>query len=173
MAEDTAAEIRAMRYAELYNGSQDTRVFVYGDGTNRCFYSGIDYDGLPRADYFPDLNVAHVGDENTAITAMIRHYDRLLCFKLDSAWAIGYSQVTLADGTITAGFYVAPINRSVVNCAPGQAVLVENRPRTLDGRSVVEWKSTSSSGNINGDERNAERVSQRVDETIQIGRAHV
>lgn len=167
VAADTAAEIRAMRYAELYNGSQDTRVFVYGDGTNRCFYSGIDYDGLPRADYFPDLNVAHVGDENTAITAMIRHYDRLLCFKLDSAWAIGYSQVTLADGTITAGFYVAPINRSVGNCAPGQAVLVENRPRTLDGRSVVEWKSTSSSGNINGDERNAERVSQRVDETIR------
>ena len=167
MAEDTAAEIRAMRYAELYNGSQDTRVFVYGDGTNRCFYSGIDYDGLPRADYFPDLNVAHVGDENTAITAMIRHYDRLLCFKLDSAWAIGYSQVTLADGWVTAGFYVAPINRSVGNCAPGQAVLVENRPRTLDGRSVVEWKSTSSSGNINGDERNAERVSQRVDETIR------
>lgn len=167
VTEDTAAEIRAMRYAELYNGSQDTRVFVYGDGTNRCFYSGLDYDGLPRADYFPDLNVAHVGDENTAITAMIRHYDRLLCFKLDSAWAIGYSQVTLADGTITAGFYVAPINRSVGNCAPGQAALVENRPRTLDGRSVVEWKSTSSSGNINGDERNAERVSQRVDETIR------
>lgn len=167
VADDTADEIQAMRYAELYNGSQDTRVFVYGDGTNRCFYSGLDYDGVPRADYFPDLNVAHVGDENTAITAMIRHYDRLLCFKLDSAWAIGYSQVTLADGTVTAGFYVSPINRSVGNCAPGQAVLVENRPRTLDGRSVVEWKSTSSSGNINGDERNAERVSQRVDETIR------
>ncbi|HIQ86008.1 MAG TPA: hypothetical protein IAD33_00810 [Candidatus Scatomorpha gallistercoris] len=167
VTEDTHDEILGMRYAELYNGSQDTRVFVYGDGTNRCFYSGIDYDGLPRADYFPDLNVAHVGDENTPITAMIRHYDRLLCFKLDSAWAIGYSQVTLADGTVTAGFYVSPINRSVGNCAPGQAVLVENRPRTLDGRSVVEWKSTSSSGNINGDERNAERVSQRVDETIR------
>ena len=164
---NTRSEIIGMRYAELYNGSQDTRVFVYGDGTNRCFYSGVDFDGLPRADYFPDLNVAHVGDENTPITAMIRHYDRLLCFKLDSAWSIGYSQITLADGTITAGFYVAPINRSVGNCAPGQAVLVENRPRTLDGRSVVEWKATSSSGNINGDERNAERVSQRVDETIR------
>lgn len=164
---DTAEEILAMRYAELYNGSQDTRVFIYGDGTNRAFYSGIDFDGAPRADYFPDLNVAHVGDENTPITAMIRHYDRLLCFKLDSAWSIGYSQLTLADGTVTAGFYVSPVNRSVGNCAPGQAVLVENRPRTLDGRSVVEWKSTSSSGNINGDERNAERISQRVEETIR------
>ncbi len=166
MATDTAAEIRAMRYAELYNGEQDTRVFVYGDGSNRCFYSGIDYDGLPRADYFPDLNVAHIGDANTAVTAMIRHYDRLLAFKLDSAWALGYTQLTLADGSLTAGFYVSPINRSVGCCAPGQAVLVENRPRTLDARSVVEWLGTGSAS-LNGDERNALRVSQRVDATIR------
>ena len=164
---NTASEIRAMRYAELYNGAQDSRIFVYGDGTNRCFYTGIDYDGIPRADYFPDLNVAHVGDSNTPITAMIRHYNRLLAFKLDSAWSISYSAVTLADGSVTAGFYVTPVNRSIGNCAPGQAVLVENRPRTLDGRSVVEWKAASSSGNITGDERNAERISQRVDDTIR------
>ena len=166
VAADTAEEILAMRCAELYNGAQDTRVFVYGDGTNRCFYSGIDFDGLPRADYFPELNVAHIGDANTPVTAMIRHYDRLLAFKLDSAWSIGYAQLTLADGSVTAGFYVAPINRSVGCCAPGQAVLVENRPRTLDARSVVEW-STTASGSLSGDERNAERVSQRVDETIR------
>ena len=155
-----------MRYAELYNGAQDSRIFVYGDGTNRCFYTGIDYDGVPRADYFPELAVAHVGDSNTPLTAMIRHYDRLLAFKLDSAWSISYSAITLADGSVTAGFCVTPVNRSIGNCAPGQAVLVENRPRTLDGRSVVEWKPTSS-GNINGDERNAERISQRVDDTIR------
>ena len=166
VAADTAEEILAMRCAELYNGAQDTRVFVYGDGTNRCFYSGIDFDGLPRADYFPELNVAHIGDANTPVTAMIRHYDRLLAFKLDSAWSIGYAQLTLADGSVTAGFYVSPINRSVGCCAPGQGVLVENRPRTLDARSVVEWRTTAS-GSLSGDERNAERVSQRVDETIR------
>lgn len=164
---DTADEIRAMRYAELYNGAQDSRIFVYGDGTNRCFYTGIDFDGQPRADYFPELNVAHVGDSNTPLTAMIRHYNRLLAFKLDSAWSISYSAITLTDGSVTAGFCVTPVNRSIGNCAPGQAVLVENRPRTLDGRSVVEWRSSSSSGNITGDERNAERISQRVDETIR------
>lgn len=167
VAEDTADEIRAMRYAELYNGAQDSRIFVYGDGTNRCFYTGIDYDGIARADYFPDLNVAHVGDENTPITAMIRHYNRLLCFKLDSAWSIDYSTITLTDGSVTAGFYVTPINRSIGNCALGQAVLVENKPRTLDGRSIIEWKATSSSGYINASERNAERISQRVDNTIR------
>ena len=165
--EDTAADIRAMRYAELYNGAQDSRIFVYGDGTNRAFHTGVDYDGTPRADYFPELGVVHVGDSNTPITAMIRHYDRLLAFKLDSAWSISYSAITLTDGSVTAGFYVTPVNRSIGCCAPGQAVLVENRPRTLDGRSIVEWRSASSSGNITGDERNAERISQRVDETIR------
>ena len=166
-AEDTASEIRAMRYAELYNGSQDTRVFVYGDGTNRCFYSGVDYDGLPRADYFPDLNVAHVGDENTAITAMIRALRPAAVLqagqRLGHRLFAGDAGRRHGDG----GVLCLAHKQSVGNCAPGQAVLVENRPRTLDGRSVVEWKSTSSSGNINGDERNAERVSQRVDETIR------
>ena len=164
VSSDTAGEIRAMRLAELYNGAQDTRVYVYGDGTNRCFYSGIDYDGIPRADYFPDLNVAHIGDANTPLTAMIRHYDRLLAFKTDSAWALSYAELTLADGTVTAGFCVSPVNRSVGCVAPGQAVLVENRPRTLDARSVVEWLATES---MSGDERNAQRISQRVDETIR------
>lgn len=162
-----ATEVTSMRYAELYNGAQDTRVFIYGDGSNKAIYSDIDTNGEPRADYFPDLNVVHVGDANTPITAMIRHYNRLLAFKLDSTWSIYYGAITLADGILTAGFYVSPVNRSIGNCAPGQAVLVENRPRTLDGRSVMEWKPTSSSGNINGDERNAQRVSEKVDSTIR------
>ena len=85
----------------------DRNAVVYGDGTNRCFYTGIDFDGLPRADYFPDLNVAHVGDSNTPLTAMIRHYNRLLAFKLDSAWSISYSAITLTDGSVTAGFCAA------------------------------------------------------------------
>ncbi|HIV21474.1 MAG TPA: hypothetical protein IAC81_05765, partial [Candidatus Scatomorpha stercorigallinarum] len=104
----SAAEVRAMRFAELYNGAQDTRVFLYGDGSNAAIYSGIDFDGQPRADYFPELNVAHVGEANAPLTAMIRHYDRLLAFKPGSAWSIGYSAITLAYGGVTAGFCTTP-----------------------------------------------------------------
>lgn len=161
------SSVEAMRYAELYNGAQDSRVFIYGDGTNQVFYSGLDYNGQPRADYFPDMNVAHIGDANTPVTAMIRHYNKLLAFKLDSAWSIYYDTITLEDGMVTPGFYVTPVNRDIGCCAPGQAVLVENRPRTLDGRSVIEWKATSTSGNITGDQRNAQRISQRVDRSIR------
>ena len=112
----SAAEVRAMRFAELYNGAQDTRVFLYGDGSNAAIYSGIDFDGQPRADYFPELNVAHVGEANAPLTAMIRHYDRLLAFKPGSAWSIGYSAITLADGGVTAGFCITPVNRAMGWC---------------------------------------------------------
>lgn len=162
-----AAKVRGMRYSELYNGTQDTRVFLYGDGTNAAIYSGLDENGQARADYFPDLNVAAVGDENTPITAMIRHYNKLMAFKLDSAYSIYYDTLTLASGEVTSAFYITPVNRSIGNCALGQVELVENRPRTLDGRSVIEWKATSTSGTVTGDQRNAQRVSQRVDRSIR------
>ncbi len=161
-----AAAVRAMRYMELYNGAQDSRVFLYGDGTNQVLYSGLDENGRPRADYFPDLNAARVGDENTPVTALIRHYGKLLAFKLDSAWVIAYDSLTLEDGLAAAGFTVTPVNRSVGNCAPGQALLVENQPRTLDGRSVIEWR-TAAGSSLSGDERNARRISQRVDASIR------
>lgn len=167
MPVDYADTVRSMHYAELYNGAQDTRVFLYGDGSNQCFYSGLDYVGQPRADYFPDLNVIHIGDANTPITAMIRHYNKLLAFKLDSCYSIYYDTLTQEDGKVIPGFYITTVNRDIGNCAPGQARLVENRPRTLDGRSVIEWKATSTSGNITGDQRNAQRVSQRVERSIR------
>jgi hypothetical protein len=68
------AQIVSMRFAEIFNGATDNRVFLYGDGTNRAIYSGLDYDGNERADYFPDLNVLDIGTANTPITALIRHY---------------------------------------------------------------------------------------------------
>lgn len=165
--ESYRAQVTAMRYAELYNGATDNRVFIYGDGSNEAFYSGLDSNGSATAEYFPDLNEIAVGESNTPITAMIRHYNRLLVFKTDSAYSIYTQLMSLADGSTIPGFYLTPVNRSLGNEAPGQARLVENRPRTVDGRSIYEWKSTSSSGNITGDERNAGRVSQKVEDTLK------
>ncbi len=158
------AAILGMRYSEFYNGANDTRVFLYGDGTNKAFYSGLDENGQASAEYFPDLNVMSVGDSNTPITSMVRHYNRLLAFKEDSAYSVRYDIITLEDGTATAGFYVTPINRDIGNAACGQACLVENKPRTLDGRSIYEWVSVGTT--LTGDQRNAQRISQRVEQTL-------
>ena len=165
---DFRDEVFAMKYAELYNGSTDTRVFLYGDGTNRAFYSGIDYEGNPRADYFPDLNVITVGEANTPITALIRHYSTLVAFKKNSCWSVQYGEIGLADGSQISAFYVKPINRSIGNTAMGQAQLVLNSPRTIHGSDIYEWRNNSSySSNLSVDERQARRISDRVYKTVQ------
>lgn len=164
----TRADVEKMRFSELYNGANDTRVFLYGDGTNKTIYSGVEYTGgQPSAEYFPDLFEAAVGESNTPITALVRHYSRMMAFKPNSAWVIQYGTIGLDDGRSTAAFYVLPVNRQFGNEAPGQVKLLENNPLTLDVNSVYQWKSTSSTGNINSAENNARRVSDRVVATLK------
>lgn len=166
--EDRRGEVTGMRFSELYNGQTDSRVFLYGDGTNKTIYSGIDSaTGKPTATYFPDLYEAEVGETNTQITGMVRHYARLIVFKQDSTWSVSYSTLTTASNATTAAFYVIPVNRQFGNKAPGQVDILENNPLTLDDHAVYRWRSASTSGNITADERNAERISDRVQVTLQ------
>lgn len=157
------SQVEAMRFCETYNGETDTRLFLYGDGSNKAFYSGLDYDGTPRADYFPDQNEIAVDSSNTPITAMIKHYDRLLTFKTDGSFITTYGTITDALGNTLASFYTSPLNRAIGHVAPGQAVLVKNNPFTLFGRSVYEWQLSSYAAK---DERNAKNRSDRVRETL-------
>ena len=167
MATTYRHEVEAMRYSELYSGTQDIRVFIYGDGGHEALYSELDYHGEPRADYFPDLNEVAVGDANTPITAMIRHYSQLICFKTHSAWAISFGLTTLADGNQTAAFYVTSTNKAIGNAPLGQVPLVLNAPYTLHGNDVFEWRNTSSyTSNLSVDERQAKRISDRIYATL-------
>lgn len=157
--EGERADVTGMRYAEMFNGEADSRVFFYGNGTNKAIYSGLDEDGKPTAEYFPSMNELSVDAANTPITAMIRHYDRLLVFKQDSTFSCSYSTLTMDGDSVIPAFYVSSLNRSVGNSAPGQAVLVQNAARTVFGRSVYTWSLASNSVR---DERNAKVISDRV-----------
>lgn len=154
------SEVERMRFSELFNGYQDSRVFLYGDGSNTALYSGLDTIGNQRADYFPDMNIINVGDKNSPITAMIRHYNRLICYKSDSAHSIAYSTITLEDGSVIPSFTVANINKSIGCSSYGQAVLVMNNPFTVFGNSAYEWYNTSSLSVA--DERQAKLISDKV-----------
>ena len=158
------SQVTKMRYWEFFNGANDTRVFLYGDGTAKALYCGITEAGVASAEYFPDLYEMLVGDENTPITAMVKHYDRLLTFKPGSVYATEYSATTLADGVVTAGFYTIPLNREIGNEAPGQVRLVYNFPRSMYANALYDWKMTSSTVR---DERNAKLVSEKVRSTLQ------
>lgn len=168
VGEGARQEVTAMRYSELFNGSSDARVFLYGDGSNRAIYSGVEYgSGQPSAEYFPDLYEMRVGESNTPITALARHYSRLMAYKPGSAWVIQYGSVTLDDGINTAAFYVQPVNRQFGNDAPGQVKLLENSPLTLDMGSVYRWKGGAYNGYAGGSESNASRISDRVGATLR------
>lgn len=164
---DVGKLLHGMKYVEMYNGSTDTRVFLYGNGTNKVYYSDLDTNGVPRADYFPALNVINVGAENTSVTGLIRHYSRLIAFKEDETYSIQYGTITLPDNTATAAFYCTPVNKRIGNSALGQVRLVLNSPYTLFGNDVYEWRNNSSySSNLTIDERQARRVSDRVYSTL-------
>lgn len=159
-------EVCGMLRSETYNGAQDTRVFLYGDGSNIALYSGLDESGHGTAEYFPDLNEIEIGDANTPIVAMIRHRNRLLAFKPNEAYSIYYCATSLEDGNTIAGFYLNTINRDIGSYNM-RAVSVENRIRTISNQSIYEWRSTNSSGNITSDARNVEVISQRVQKTFK------
>lgn len=160
-------QVTAMRYAELYNGTSDNRVFIYGDGSNKLLYSGVDYNGQPRADYFPDLYEIAVGAENTPVTGAMKHYSRLIVTKPTELYTISASSQTLADKTVVPIYYLTPANRSLGNEAAGQCQLVLNSVRTLCAGGVYEWKNNSSyTANLTVDERQAKRISDRVRRTL-------
>ena len=166
VASDFRNEVIGMKYSELYSGASDNRVFLYGDGSNELLYSDIDYDGRPRADYFPDMNEVAVGDENTPVTGAIRHFSRLIIFKNNSTWSLSSSTLSLADGSLIPSFYVNPVNRAIGNDVPGQVQLVLNSPRNLYNNELYEWKGSSYSGNLTNDERQAKRISDRICNTL-------
>lgn len=160
---DFRTDVTSMTNAELYLGAQDTAVFLYGNGTNQTIYSGVDYNGEPRADYFPDLNVISVADDNTPITGLIRHSSRLMCYKSTSTYSISYGTIGTALGDTIWGFYVTPVNKIIGNVALGQVRLVLNSPVTLFGNDLYKWENTSPySAEITRDERMAIRISDKI-----------
>ena len=165
-------EVAHMTNAEIFLGARDNAVFLYGNGTNEAFYSGIDYWGKPRADYFPDLNEMAVADTNTPITGMIRHFSQLICYKSRSAYAVQFGLITVPTGDQEFGFYVTPVNREIGNAALGQVRLVLNSPFALFGNDLYQWENNSRySSNLSSDERQAKRISDRINGTLATFKA--
>ena len=157
-------EVTGMHYAELFNGETDSRVFLYGDGSNRAIYSGNDFEkAVATAEYFPDLYELRVGEANAPITALIRHYGRLLAFKEDSTWSVDVTVIGIPGGGSVTAFPVSPVNKALGNQAAGQVKLLRNNPLSFTEGGVYQWKA---SGNISTDHRDANRVSERVRSTL-------
>jgi hypothetical protein len=149
------AIIQAMKYATFYNGASDARVFLYGDGTNKAYYSGL-ANGVPSAGYFPAGNFITVGADNYAITGMIPQFSKLMIFKEDSAYFSNYDILTDVTGVDRVNFPVYNMNHNIGNTAYGQVRLIRNNPFTTY-KGVREWSPRDVR-----DEANELLVSKRV-----------
>lgn len=158
-----------MRYYAHFNGATDTRTFFHGSGNsdfgsrkpNFCYYTGVPAHGSGL--YVPAGNELAVDFSDSPITGLVRHYSRLLAFKPDGVDAITYEPVTLADGSVIAGFFLRPVSRDFGNDATGQVQLVDNAARSLTKSGAYDWRV--SAGNYR-DERYAKRVSDAVVKTF-------
>jgi hypothetical protein len=149
--------INQCRAAVLFGGENDTRVHFWGnsDYKNRRFTSGITLDNSSGAEYFPANSHADIGSFETAITAIIRQYDRMIILKERAAY---YSYYELVEDI--GSFPVYPLNGSIGNVAFNQAQLIQNNPVSIFS-GVYEWVATAVR-----DERNAVYISKRVQPSL-------
>lgn len=156
--------VASMPLAEAYNGSTDTRLFIAGDGSNICYYTGVPESGDLTKLYFPSMNEVAVDMSDSPITGLVRHYSKLLVFKPDGAYSISYEPVTLTGGDTIAGFFLRNVNKEFGHDVLGQVQSVNNYPRTISRGGIYEWRITSS---YYKDERYAKRISDLVRRTIE------
>jgi len=155
------AEITANKFAMFFGGKNDTRIFVYGDGTNRYYYTGL-ADGVPSAEYFPALNYREVGSDEFAVTDIVRQYDRQIIYTNGKEAYYSYYDTITVSGTLIPDFPTFPLNQTIGNVAYGQCQTIQNNPFSIQN-GVYEWVAT----NVR-DERNAVYKSKRVQTSLDL-----
>lgn len=149
------------KYFQKYGLANDTRVFIYGndEAKNRIYFSDL-ANGVPSVEYFPGTNFLDVGSSNEYVTDISRQYDRLIISKEMETYYSTYEAITDSTGQSIITFPVYPLNSSHGMVAKGQGQLLDNYVTTIDS-SIVMWTNTNTK-----DERNAEIISQRVQEWL-------
>jgi hypothetical protein len=155
----TRSEIVSNKYAMLFGGKNDTRVFLYGSGTNRYYYSDLGEGNTFSADYFPATFYQEVGSPKYEITGIIRQYDRQIIFTNDATY-YSYYNTTLINDLEVPDFPTFPLNEVKGHLGLGQIRLIQNNPYSV-WVGVQEWIAT----NVR-DERNANYISKRVQSTL-------
>jgi hypothetical protein len=136
-----------------------------GDGTNKCYYTGVPMSGDVTALYFPAMYEVAMDFSASAVTGMVRNDTKLLVFKPDGASLITYGPTTLTDGTVTAGFNVRSANREMGSDVMGQVQTVANHPRTITKDGIFEWRITSDAYQS---EHAAKRISDKVERSLRM-----
>lgn len=155
-------EVTKHKFAMFFGGKNDSRIFIYGNGSNRYLFTGL-ASGVPSAEYFPALNYREVGSNQFQVTDIMRQYDRQLIYTNGGeAYYSYYDSFNDANENVIADFPTFPLSNAIGNVAPGQSRLIQNNPYTIQN-GVHEWVATSVR-----DERNAQYISKRVQPSLDL-----
>ena len=144
----------------IFGGVSNSRPFLWGSKNGEIMYSARHVSqeqyraakkGFPASDslYFPTGCDFKAGDGRNAITAVSRHYDRLLMFTEDSAW------MAESSDTDTENVPTLNINSSYGAFVPKGAAVLRNNPYTISAEGIIEWSSNTDEH----DECNAKSIS--------------
>ncbi|MBR6709650.1 MAG: hypothetical protein IKL84_08245 [Clostridia bacterium] len=157
------ARIASCRAGMTYGGSFDNRIFCWGgDVRGEMFCSapvseaqiafGQRYGAASGELYFPADGNFLIGDGRHAVTAVCRHYDRLLIYTEGDTWMVDF-------GTESSPHFEArPVNSGVGCTAPGAAALAGNDPLTVAAGRVWRWHTST----LYRDECSAETASEEI-----------
>ena len=145
---DTAAynALLSCTYGVVFGGITNTRPFLWGaeDGSlmfSSRFVSKAQLEESKKVFsasdtmYFPANCEFKAGDGRSPITAVSRHYDRLLIFTEENAW--------MADSSACGTEEIPTLN--INSCygarAPKGATLLGNNPYTISAEGIIQWSS--------------------------------
>lgn len=152
--------ITAYRYAMIFGGNTDNRIFIWGSEDEPCTIRHTALgDGVLNPEYFPENSFRVIGD--TAITDIIQQYDRQLIFAQDRAFYSYCDLTTDAMGNAYASYPVFALNASKGSLIYGGGTIADGCPITFCGDGLNRWEAT----NVQ-DERSATCFSQRIDKSI-------
>ena len=157
------ALITGHRFMTKFGVSNETNLFIWGNTAEQNVYR---VSGVLKPNYFPANSFYKESDDEFAVTDLVPQYDRLIIYKEDSARYTYAQSNPLYDANKGLNPYIFtsyPLNDTVGNEAFGQVQLIRNNPVSLKSQSVWEWSNTQVK-----DERNAEVVSDRVKELLDI-----
>lgn len=150
------------RYASVYGGNNETALFLWGneDFPAMRLHSG-NADGAPSGEYFPETAYVQVGD-GSAITGILRYYDRQLIFTREAAYACHGESATDAFGRSRNYYPVQLISGAAGNLAVGSACLMGNTPVSVTVGGLCRWQV----GSLR-DETNAAVFSRPIGKGVQ------
>ena len=151
----------------VFGGITNTRPFLWGSDDSSLMFSSrfVSKAQLEESKkvftasdtmYFPVNCEFKAGDGRSPITAVSRHYDRLLIFTEENAWMADSSTCDTED------IPTLNINSCYGARAPKGAALLGNNPYTISAEGIIQWSSNTDELN----DCNASSISESIAELL-------